>query len=232
MSSQLDFSQSLIQAQLAVPQSLLQPNGRPAQQRFDVYRNNVMSGLVDALVVGFPIVLRLLGDEYFRALAAAFAREHPPQSPVLACYGEAFPAFLQGFEPLKDYPYLADVARLELARRASHNAADQVACAAHQLNGLDPDQLMELVPVAHPSSRWVLSEWPIHEIWLSQSNVDQQAPPDMSVGAQCVHVLRPEMQVLQFVTEADEFYFASAIDGKSKLSENSIMLSSAKLDVL
>lgn len=217
MPSQLAFSHALFDRELPVPEELIQPNGQAATTRFYVYRNNVMSGLIDATVDGFPIVHKLLGDEYFRALAAVFVREHPPQSPILTEYGEALPAFIQSFEPLKMYPYLADVALLELARRSSHNATDQVSVAAEQLGGLDPDQLMEVVPIAHPSLRLLPSIWPVHEIWAVQSGVDTKARPDMDCGAQAVQILRPELQVLQYLLEPEQLCFAGAIDGKNKL---------------
>ena len=217
MPSQLAFSHALFDRELPVPAELIQPNGQGATARFDVYRNNVMSGLVDATVTGFPVVHKLLGDDYFRALAAVFVREHPPQSPILTEYGEALPAFIQSFEPLKAYPYLADVALLELARRSSHNAADQSSVAAEQLGGLDPDQLMEVVPVAHPSLRLLSSNWPVHEIWAVQSGADGKAKPDMECGAQAVQILRPELQVVQYLLEPEQLCFAGAIDGNNKL---------------
>ncbi len=95
-----------------------------AAARFSVYRNNVMHSLTEALARRFPVIQRLLGAEFFRAMAKEFVREHPPQSPVLILWGGAFPGFVERFPPVAQLPYLADVARLELARGRAYHAAD------------------------------------------------------------------------------------------------------------
>lgn len=88
--------------------------GRVARQAgFAVYRNTVMKGWVDALEANFPAVVRLVGEEWFRAAASTFARAHPPASPILACYGHGFAQFLAGFEPAEPLPYLPEVAALD-----------------------------------------------------------------------------------------------------------------------
>ena len=58
------------------------------QSAFAVYRNTVVRGLVDAIVANHPTVARLVGDEWIRAAATAFARAHPPRHPMLLDYGE------------------------------------------------------------------------------------------------------------------------------------------------
>jgi len=219
MNSQHVFSRALLDGELPVPEQLLQPNGKPARQRFGVYRNNVISSLVEAMLVGFPVVSRLLGDEYFRALAAEFVRQHPPSSPVLSLYGGQFPDFLTQFEPLAGYPYLPDIAKLELGRRNSHNAADLSVTAAEQLAAIAPDLLMAAAPVAHPSLFLLRSRWPVHEIWASQQGDADNQKADMNVGAQTVMVVRPEMQVQQYLLQADQAHFVGAIDGNRNLGE-------------
>lgn len=217
--SQLAFSHALLRPDSPVPPELRQPDGGVAEKRFDVYRNNVVSSLVDAVVAGFPALHRLLGDEYLRALAAAYVREHPPVSPILARYGESLPAFVQGFALLAGYPYLADVARLELALRASHNAADAPSRAAAQLDGLDAEQLMQLVPVAHPSLQLLASDWPVFDLWRAQIDPDFDQDPDLQAGGQRLLLLRPDMQVQQFLLEKADYAFAGAIDGHASLGE-------------
>ena len=91
--------------------------GRPAADRFAVYRNNVAHSLTEALGTTFAATKTALGDAPFRALALAHVREEPPTSPVLFTYGATFP------DRLAD-PALRDLARLEHARVQAFHAAD------------------------------------------------------------------------------------------------------------
>ncbi len=60
-------------------------------RRFAVYRNNVVHSLTEALKRRFPVVERLVGPEFFRALAPLYLAADPPSSPVLIRWGAGFP---------------------------------------------------------------------------------------------------------------------------------------------
>ena len=111
------FVHAVLRAGLLVPETVASMAGPSRERRIGVYRNNVKASLVAALVGAFPVVQRLVGEEFFEAAAFVFVEHHPPRSPVLAEYGAGFAAFLEGFEPARDLPYLADIARLEWARQ-------------------------------------------------------------------------------------------------------------------
>lgn len=52
-----------------------------ADRRFFVHRNNVKASLGAALAARFPVVLRLVGVEFFRAMAVVFVERHPRGRP-------------------------------------------------------------------------------------------------------------------------------------------------------
>ena len=140
--TQTQFVTALLSPTTPPPDGLTNPDGSPAQKRFDVYRNNVAVGLSDALEQAFPVVRKIVGAEFFRAMAAVYVRNFPPSSPLMMFYGAEMASFLKGFVPVKGLPYLADVARLELALRQAYHAADATPIAAEALGSLAPDQLM------------------------------------------------------------------------------------------
>lgn len=182
------FSAALLDPNHPAPPGLLNPDGRPATKRFNVYRNNVAVGLADALELSFPVLRQLLGTDFFRAMAGLFLRQHPPRSPMMMFYGAAMPDFLAGFPPVAHLPYLPDIARLELAIRQTYHAADADRFDGTRLGRLSPDVLMQARLHFAPAVQLVRSDWPVHAIWLA--NTDPSAPKP-SAGAQAVLITRP-----------------------------------------
>ncbi|MGZ8273478.1 MAG: HvfC/BufC family peptide modification chaperone [Burkholderiaceae bacterium] len=137
------------------------------QPGFAVYRNTVMKGCIDALQANYPTVERLVGEEWFRAAAAVFARTRLPAQPSLLSYGDGLPTFLESFGPAREVPYLAAVARVDRWWTEAHAAADAPLLDAAQLAALAPDAMASRVLTVHPAARWGWSDdWPIYRLWV------------------------------------------------------------------
>ncbi len=188
MAEQAEFTDALLNPAEAVPPGLVNPDGRRAAKRFDVYRNNVTASLTEALETAFPVIRKLVGAANFRVLARVYLREHQPDSPLLMFYGTRMPVFLSTFEPTRELGYLPDVARLELALRQSYHAADSVPLAPIMLQ-IPPERLMASRVRFAPSIQLVQSDWPIHGIW--RFNMENDAPKPQACGED-VLVSRPE----------------------------------------
>ena len=172
---QAAFAAALLDPDLVVPEGLIDALGRPAGRRFSVYRNNVAGSLTEALRASFPVVEKLLGAEYFTALAGVFLRAHPPTSRMMMLYGDEMPAFLAGFPPLARLPYLPDVAGLEQALREAYHAADS-AEAAPSL-AISPERFLAARLQLAPAVRVVRSGFPIVSIW--RANAENGPAPVM-----------------------------------------------------
>ena len=96
-----------------------------AQPGFAVYRNTVLKGCIDALPANYPAVLRLVGEEWFRAAAAIYVREHLPRQPMLFDYGEGLAGFWPSSNRRRELPYLAAVAQLDRLWSEAHFAPDE-----------------------------------------------------------------------------------------------------------
>lgn len=173
MSERAAFAAALLAREAACPPGLTVWNGSAAAARFAVYRNNVTVSLIDALADTFPVVQALLGEPCFRALAREFLRSRPPTSPILADYGEALPAFLEGFEPVACLPYLADVARLEYYRLRARDAADASPLPATEWRRLLDDEA--LLPktrlVLQPAAHVLTSPYAVLSLWAAHQNL-------------------------------------------------------------
>jgi Putative DNA-binding domain len=179
---------ALLDPEAAVPLGLTDPEGRPAPKRFSVYRNNVASSLIRALEAAFPNVRKLVGNEFFAAMAGVFLRAHPPQSRMLMLYGDALPGFLETFPPVAHLGYLPDMARLDQAMRESYHSADSTPLAEAEFKCLLDEDMVALRLTFAPSLRLVRSRWPIHSIWRANA----EGGPAPVPGAEDVVILRPE----------------------------------------
>lgn len=214
MGQQQDFAAALLDPQRATPLGLRAWNGSDPTARLAVYRNNVVSSLVDALAETFPVVQQLVGEEFFRAMAGIFVRETPPRSRVLAHYGQDFPSFIASFAPAEALAYLADVARLEIARVMAYHAADAEPVSNEMVSlALDSGERMgELRLVLHPSVYTLSSPHAVVTLWAAH-----QSDEDGEIGAvdidmpQSALILRAGLDVLVLPVPRAAVEFVEAI---------------------
>ena len=129
------FAGALLDPKQPIPHDVTAHNAVVPTRRFAVYRNNVVTGLVKALKSRFPVIEKIVDEEFFAAMARAFVVERPQRTPLLATYGDEFAAFIAAFEPARELAYLADVARLEAARTRAYHAADATPVDAEPVRG-------------------------------------------------------------------------------------------------
>lgn len=194
LTTQTEFAAALVDLDRAVPEGLAAWNGPRPERRFGVYRNNVAIGLIGALASRFPAAERIVGEEFFAAMAHEFIRLHPPQSPLLLAYGDDFADFVENFEPAREIPYLPDILRLEVARGRAYHAADAMPLDAALLATVEPEGLASLRFAAHPSASIARSTHPAVTIWAM--NTDEMELGEIADWAgEDALVVRPAMTV-------------------------------------
>lgn len=150
----------------ALPPGLTAQAPDEAARRFAVYRNNVAVSLAEALSRRFPVIERLVGTDFFRAMSQVYLQSHRPKSPVLHEWGDGFPDFLADFAPLAAYPYMADVARIEVARGRAYHAADTAPIAPDCLLAAASDPGTARLGL-HPSVQVLRLDHPAASIWAA-----------------------------------------------------------------
>jgi hypothetical protein len=159
--------------------------------RLDIYRNNLREGFIKALAIGFPIIERLVGVEYFRRLARDFLAAYPSRAGNLHHIGAPFAGFLHERFATTEYAYFADVAALEWAHQQVLIAADAQPITAEALATVNPLDYEGLRFDLHPAAALVRSAFPIVQIWrANQSDAAAEEAIDLDAGGDNVLVLR------------------------------------------
>ncbi|MFT5451453.1 MAG: hypothetical protein ACI9N9_000937 [Enterobacterales bacterium] len=181
-----------------------------AMERFTIYRNNVILSLITAIADTYPVVKRLVGDEFFNGIAKEFVRKTPPQKPSLLFYGQGFIDFIRDFPACSAMPYLADVAKLEWCNVRSFHAADEELLDNNLLATIAPESLAEVSFTLQPSVRLMRSDWPVDTIWeenlkddVATLNLEEFAPSNLLI-------YRHQLQVQVVNLQIDCYHFLYA----------------------
>ena len=223
MTSQAVFSSSLLTAGSPCPPGLTTWNNSDPGRRFDVYRNNVLVSLIDAMADSCPVVEALVGTEFFRAMAGVFVRAQPPASPVMAHYGAGFDTFIRNFPPAAALPYLADMARLELMRAQAFHTADANPLGSADLAHIYADS--EALPAAritlHPSVAVMSSSFAIASLWHAHQADDVSAALSAidTMQAEAVLISRVGLELAMFQIDAATANFITALGTGMTLAE-------------
>jgi hypothetical protein len=212
MSLQTEFQQALLGNEPHTPSGLRTCNGSDPAARFAVYRNNVLSSLINALADSYPVVQALVGVEFFRAMAQVYVQNHPPRSRLLVHYGDDLADFIAGFEPVAALAYLPDVARLEALRIQAYHAADAnpVTTEALATAVSDSAQLAGLVFHLHPSLHVLSSPYAVRSIWAAHQGELALEQVPVEQAEHCL-VLRQTLDVLVIALDPASAHFITRL---------------------
>ena len=192
--------------------ALIAGDAAHALNRLAIYRSNVSANAVRALAATYPIVCKLVGNEFFDGLVRAYCREHPSVSGDLDQLGEKFADFVSVFPHTQSLPYLPDVARLEWLAHSAHYAADHAALDIGSLASIREDDYPRLALTLHPAVAVFASPYPLFRIWeVHQDDYRGEISVDLDSGAEQVVVYRPQFRVAVAALSGGESAFLGTI---------------------
>lgn len=220
MSLQLNFSNALFSHESSTPEGLHTWNDSNPASRFAVYRNNVLSSLINALADSYPVVQALVGEAFFRAMALVYVQENSPRSRLLVHYGHDLANFIDAFEPARQLPYLGDVARLEALRIQAYHAADMTPLSHEQLSNAvaTSEDPARLVFTLHPSLAVLSSPFAARSLWAAHQGELAIENVDPYRAEQCL-VLRQHLDVLVIAIDAASAAFIARLQAGQALGE-------------
>lgn len=130
--------------------------------RAQVYRDLVFANLSSLLSGTFPVLIKILGDQQWRALVRIFLRDYRARTPKFGEIAEEFVGFLtsqpealgEGGWP----PYMAELAHYEWVEMALQQAEAEPLIAGD--SGLLLEQRLQVSPLAWP----LAYAWPVHQL--------------------------------------------------------------------
>jgi hypothetical protein len=131
---------------------------------------------------------------------------------VLAFYGQGLPDFIAGFRPAAVLPWLADMARLEMARVVACHAADAdpVAAAALGQALAHGERIAELRLACHPSVATLQSAHAVVSLWAAHQGDGAIGAIDIDTPEAAI-VLRCGLDVLVLPAPAGAVAFVQAV---------------------
>ncbi|MBX2809681.1 MAG: putative DNA-binding domain-containing protein [Cellvibrionaceae bacterium] len=206
-----DYTRSLFEGlSPALADTFTSTDRKQQQQRFAVYQNNVMHSLSQALADLYPVVKQLVGDDFFKAMAGVFIRQHPPKQAAMVFFGNDFPEFLRHFEHAQALPYLADMAELELARHRAYHAADRPSLDGAALRQLSPEVFEQSSVQLHPSVQLISSRFAVFTLWQAhqQTAAQPHAQEKITINEpEQVMVVRQNYALTLFAIDAGSYCF-------------------------
>ena len=206
-------------------------------KRFSVYRNNVYHSLSRALADAYPVVMRLVGREFFLAMARSYLDAGGlPSRASLHDFGDGFAAFIDSFAPANGLSWLGDVARVERAWLCAYHGADMEGSAQMDVSALtrgDVEAIARMRLLFHPSLQLEELEWHVLEIWQAhqQEEVGKLQVSQRKNILLAVRGLDGEVRMGSFESEASSF-LQRLRNGESVLSAAQDMEENAIAQVL
>lgn len=196
-------------------ESHIHPDEIGAAERTQIHKNNFFITLTEALKEIYPVLRRLVGDDYFEHVAHEYVYSNPPKSGCLVEFGEDFPSFVSVRPEVQKLLYLRDVGRFEWLINEAFHEADAKPVDKSDLESFLQDSYGELRFQFHPSSRLFYSPYPVHKIW--QANLQDNTPQEISLddGPCWSFIVRPELDVeVRHLHKADFKFLNSLYDHK------------------
>jgi hypothetical protein len=166
-----------------------------------VYRRGYPARLTEALGETFERVWRVLGDDDFFAVCAAYVPTRRSSSYNLSDYGRDFPEFLEKRRELEHAPFLGDLARLEWAFKELFHATPHA--------GLPSEELARL---ATPSAVFRFGDATalltlghrVHAVWTRDLEDDAPLEPDDWRGREDLFLYKKDGRVYSRVLTPPE----------------------------
>ncbi len=144
-----------------------------ARERLDIYADMYFYRLRDCLAEDFPKVAAVIGGSRFHNLVTDYLLHHPSGSWTLRDLGKPFPGFIAEHGLRGEYPFLADLARLEWARIEVFDERDAEPLERADLTALKEGGIEVRRLMLSPACRLLELEWSVAPVWRQVEDLER-----------------------------------------------------------
>lgn len=173
-----------------------------AIERIDIYANMYFYRIRDCLKEDFAALCAVVGADNFHNLITDYLLAHPPVHFSLRYAGRHLPDFVALHHLSQQWPYLADLARLEWSILDAFDAADAPPLDAAALAAVAAERWPELRFQLTPSLRVLRLGWPVQEIWHHAQR--GESPSALRPEDTALRVWRQDLRVFHRPMDAAE----------------------------
>ncbi len=157
--------------------AVLNPQGGVSGgERAAVYAGGLPARFHESLTEVYDAVLRILGPEEFAEMAHAYTYRYPSHDYNLNHAGRHLPEFILDSPKISDFPFLAELARLEWHIWEAFHAFDGPALDPAGLAAVPAEAWDGACLYFQPSLRLMKSEWNVFELWFARHSQDTPRP--------------------------------------------------------
>lgn len=207
---------SLLNVQLEFANAIIDKtniNSVHPAHHIEIYRHNVQQTLLNLLAEIYPLISKLVGNDYFVMLAKEYTELYPSRTGNLHEYGHYFNDFIADHASLKHLPYLSEVAYFEWTCHNLFFTADAPTLDLTTLRQVTEDQYQNLHVCLNPALALIKFYYPILDIIeLCQTNHNKEV--NLNKGDTFLLMLRSENKIkLQALPQADFYFLCQLQDG-------------------
>jgi hypothetical protein len=229
---QKQFMASIYEHNTSIERSI-ETNGISADKRMEIYYNNVIGAIVNALQDTFDTVYKLVGDEFFRFAVRQYIKTEQPSSGDLGEFGASFPQFLGQFPPCKKLPYLEDIATLNWYRHLAYGAKDEPQYTVENTSTLIKNSIENLILITHSSSKLLTSTHPLDVIFsVCHDNEHDTDTIELPQRGCRLLIYRKGYHLTHLVLSEPEYFFLESIIQNNTIGEAVETIDESLLDQL
>ncbi len=181
-------------------------------ERLQIYQDSVHVLLVRALKITYPVCEKLVGEDFFYAMAEQYLQIKSAIPIDLSNYGDAFPDFVKKFPPAQVLAYLPEVLLLEQAWYRAFLGPEvtvlDLASLSHMVENGE-----EVYFNLHPGSSLLAAEYPVDRIWeVNQDDYPHEPIVDLDEGGVKLIVSRRGKNVLLERLTAAQWFILSCCE--------------------